>query len=255
MVLQHRLGGYREYSAPPTLAPYCEAVWTYKTPSQLVGAVHRVLPDPAVNIELMYLRDAAGHVSEPKLVLGGPIVTPQVAGFEPGREIVALKVKLEWSVELVESLPRLARVVLDRLSHTLTIEEATELLIANVAQRPRVPGMAARALDIVRRTKGKCAIENVADRLRVSPRHLRREVEREAGVTLKTYARTLRLLRAMTIADAYPVARPISWASVAADIGYYDQSHLIRECHALCGLTPGEILNERRTEMAGPGEP
>jgi AraC-like DNA-binding protein len=69
------------------------------------------------------------------------------------------------------------------------------------------------------------------------------------------YARTVRLLRAVTIADAYPAAHAISWAKVAADSGFYDQSHLIRECHALCGLTPGEILMERRTEMVGQSEP
>lgn len=249
MVLQHRLGGYREYSAPATLAPYCEAVWTYKTPSATDGAVHRVLPDPAVNIELLYFRDAKGHVSEPRVVLGGPIETPQVAAFEPRREIVALKVKLEWSDQLRDRLPRLAKVVLDRLSHTHSIEEATNLLVASVAPRHRAPSVAARGLDIVRWTRGRCAIERAADQLNVSPRHLRRAVEREAGVTLKGYARTLRLMRAVTIADAYPAMRPVPWASLAADTGFYDQSHLIRECHALCGLTPSEILSERRAEI------
>jgi transcriptional regulator GlxA family with amidase domain len=164
-------------------------------------------------------------------------------------------VKLEWSTVLLDSLPRLARVVLDRLTYTLSIEEATDLLIAHVAPRPRAARLAARALDIVRRTRGQCAVEQVADRLSVSARHLRREVEREAGVTLKMYARTLRLLRAVTVADAYPVNRPMPWAGVATDAGFYDQSHLIRECHALCGLTPGEILTERRTEMVGQTEP
>jgi AraC-like DNA-binding protein len=255
MVLQHRLGGYREYSAPAALAPYCEAVWTYKTPGEREEAVHRVLPDLAVNIQLAYFRDTAGHVCEPTLVVGGPFATPVVAGFEPKREIVALKVKLEWSDEVLDQLPRLARVVLDRLSHTLSIEEATDLLVANVAPKPRAAPVAARALDIVRWTRGQCAVEQVADRLNVSPRHLRREVERQAGVTPKMYARTVRLLRAVTIADAYPKAQPISWAKVAADSGFYDQSHLIRECHALCGLTPGEILMERRTEMVGQSEP
>ena len=255
MVLQHRLGGYREYSAPAALALYCEAVWTYKTPSECHGAVHRVLPDLAVNIQLSYKRDADGHVAEPELVVGGPIGRPLVADFEPGREIAALKAKLEWSDVLLDSVPRLERLVLDRLSHTVSIEEATDLLVASIAPKPRSAPVAARALDIVRWTKGQCAVEKVADRLNVSPRHLRREVERQAGVTPKMYARTVRLLRAVTIADAYPADQAISWAKVAADSGFYDQSHLIRECHALCGLTPGEILMERRTEMVDRSEP
>lgn len=249
MVLQHRLGGYREYSAPAALAPYCEAVWTYQTPRETNGAVHRVLPDPAVNIQLVYFRDPDGAVGEPRVVVGGPIGAPEVAEFEPRREIVALKVKLEWSEELKERVPRLERAVLDRLHHTTSIDEATELLLANVMTRGRRPGVAGRALDIVRWTRGRCAIERVAEELRVSPRHLRRAVEREAGVTLKGYARTMRLMRAVTIADAYPSTRPVPWASVAADTGFYDQSHLIRECHDLCGLTPSAILSERRAEV------
>jgi AraC-like DNA-binding protein len=255
MVLQHRLGGYREYSAPPGLAPFCEAVWTYKTPTGHEGATHRVLPDPAVNIQLTYLRDAAGQVREPQVAVGGPIVTPLVAGFESGREIVALKVKLEWGNLLLDGLPRLARRVLDRLHYTSSIQETTDLLIAHMVPPPRTGGVATRALDVVRRARGRCDVEWVASQVDVSPRHLRRQVEREAGVTIKTYARTLRLLRAVTIADACPATGPIQWASVAADTGFYDQSHLIRECHALCGLTPGEILTERRTEMVGQNEP
>jgi len=249
MVLQHRLGGYREYSAPAGLAPYCEAVWTYQTPRETDGAVHRVLPDPAVNIQLAYFRDGHGEVSEPKVVVGGPIGVPEVAAFEARREIVALKVKLEWSGELRERVPRLAKAVLERLQHTSSIEEATALLVASVMTRERTAGVAARALDIVRWTRGRCAIERVAQELRVSPRHLRRAVEREAGVTLKGYARTLRLMRAVTMADAYPVTRTVPWASLAADAGFYDQSHLIRECHDLCGLTPSAILSERRAEI------
>jgi AraC-like DNA-binding protein len=249
MVLQHRLGGYREYTAPAALAPYCEAVWTYRTPSETSGAVHRVLPDPAVNIELVYLRDRAGQVCEPRLVVGGPIGAPEVAAFEPRREIVALKVKLEWSEEVRERVPRLTRLVLDRLHHTTSLKEATDLLVRCVVPHDRVSGVAARALDIVRWTRGRCTIERIAEELTVSPRHLRRAVEREAGVTLKGYARTLRLLRAVTIADAYPVTRTVPWASLAADTGFYDQSHLIRECHDLCGLTPSAILNERRAEV------
>jgi AraC-like DNA-binding protein len=38
------------------------------------------------------------------------------------------------------------------------------------------------------------------------------------------------------------------WARIAAAAGFADQSHLIRECTALTGLTPGEVHRERRSE-------
>jgi AraC-like DNA-binding protein len=37
------------------------------------------------------------------------------------------------------------------------------------------------------------------------------------------------------------VHRP-GWAAVAADAGFYDQSHLANEFRALCGLTPTAFL-------------
>ena len=76
-------------------------------------------------------------------------------------------------------------------------------------------------------------------------RHLRRVVRQAAGVSLKAYARAQRIVGAMTAADR--VNRP-EWARLAADSGFYDQSHLVRECRALCGMTPVEVHRERRLE-------
>jgi AraC-like DNA-binding protein len=113
---------------------------------------------------------------------------------------------------------------------------------------PRAASATAHALDLVRATKGQCAVERIAERLRVSPRYLRRAVDRETGLSLKRYARVVRLLNAVTTADDWPATKVQSWAGVAAESGFYDQSHLIRECHDLCGLTPGEIMRERIME-------
>jgi AraC-like DNA-binding protein len=266
LTLRHRLGGYLEYDPPPALAPFCESVWSYKTPRGESGAVHRVLPDPSVNVQFTYLRDTDGHLCDARLVLGVPSLAPALTGFEPGREIVALKVKLEWSAAITgieaaerrsgglaftETRPRLAAALMARLSETRSMHEATLVLIDGLAPTGNgpTPSVASAALDIVRQHNGHCSIERIAARLGVSTRYLRRAVERDAGVTLKRYARIVRLMRAITIADAYPALHTIPWAGVAADTGFYDQSHLIRECHDLCGLTPGEVIAERRDEV------
>ena len=80
----------------------------------------------------------------------------------------------------------------------------------------------------------------------------RRSVRREAGLSLKRFARVTRLLAAVTRADRS--AGP-SWAAIAADGGYCDQSHLVRECRAITGLAPSEIHRERRAQEAETSNP
>jgi AraC-like DNA-binding protein len=35
------------------------------------------------------------------------------------------------------------------------------------------------------------------------------------------------------------------WSELALDCGYFDQSHLIRECRSLSGFTPTELAARR----------
>jgi AraC-like DNA-binding protein len=268
LTLRHRLGGYREYAAPAALAPICEAVWSYRMPPVGGDCIHRVLPDPAASIELSCRREHDGRPSDIRMLLIGSTTRPYVFGLDPGREMVAVRLKLEWTtdvlglgptdhrdttIDLREVHAKLAASLEASFVTTATIDAAIASLVAVVTrhvtrQLSSTLGIAARALDVVRRTNGRCAIHRIADRMAVSERYLRRIVAREAGISLKTYARTVRLLHAVTMADA-STTRRLSWAKVAADAGFSDQAHLIRECQALCGLTPGAVFRERRSEM------
>ena len=83
------------------------------------------------------------------------------------------------------------------------------------------------------------AVDSIARATGSSVRQLRRTVRQEAGISLKTYAGMA------TAADRF--ATPL-WARIAADAGFCDQPHLIRECRALTGLSPGGLHRERRAE-------
>ena len=43
-------------------------------------------------------------------------------------------------------------------------------------------------------------------------------------------------------------SRGPAWAAIAAETGFCDQSHLVRECRVLTGLAPGEVYRERRAQ-------
>jgi AraC-like DNA-binding protein len=76
----------------------------------------------------------------------------------------------------------------------------------------------------------------------LSARQYRRRFEQEVGLTPKAFERVRRLQRAIgTLSKG-------SLAEVAAEAGYYDQSHFIRDFREFSGMTPTEYLRYRRGE-------
>jgi AraC-like DNA-binding protein len=227
--------------------------------------MHRVLPDPALNLAFGCYREPDGRPSEPRLILIGPKSKPFEFRLVPGYELTAIRVKLEWAEpllglvpaehfdaqpDLAPLLPRFAAAVFQRLCDTRTTEQALGVLTAALAHsllrdRRRAPGVEGRALDLVRGSAGRLPVEQVAGGLEVSPRHLRRAVRRASGLSLKAYARIVRFLEAVSAADR---ASAPTWARIAADAGFCDQSHLVREFRALCGMAPAQVDRERRIE-------
>jgi AraC-like DNA-binding protein len=262
------LGGYREYDPPASLARFAEALWIHRAPDELPpgdGAMHRVLPDPALNLAFYCRRQSDGIPIEPRVIVIGPKTRPHIFAFQSGHEIAAVRVKLEWSApllglvpedhrdaehDLARVLPRLAETLLESLAATRSAGEATGRLAATIVRwagglPPRGPAMSSHALDLVRRASGRVTVERVAGRMGVPLRTLRRQVRREAGISLKEYARVTRFLHAVTLADR---STSPAWAAIAADTGFCDQSHLVRECRALSGLAPSQVYRERRAQ-------
>jgi AraC-like DNA-binding protein len=197
------------------------------------------------------------------MLLIGPKTGPFLFRPTPGYQLVAIRVKLEWVEPLLDLapaehadsqptletvLPSFAGPALQRLSDTRTAEQATAVLTDLVGRwaEPRYrPGVEGAALDVIRDGAGRVSVDDVATRVGASPRHLRRTVLRRAGISLKRYGRTVRFLAAVTEADRAPLPR---WARIAADAGFCDQSHLVRESQALCGMPPAAVDRERRGE-------
>jgi AraC-like DNA-binding protein len=272
---RHRLGGYREYAPPARLERFLESIWIHRAPDELPagpGAMHRVLPDPALSLAFSCRRDERGRPLEPTVVVIGPKHRPHIFAFQPGRELAAVRVKLEWSApllglepgdhgdaerELAGVDPRLLAELFQPLAETGAADQAAGLLGDLLARRARrleaqTPTRASRALELIRRSSGAVSVDRAAERVGVPVRTLRRSVHHEAGISLKRFARVTRLLFAVTRADRD--SGP-SWARIAADSGFCDQSHLVRECRAIAGLPPGEIHRERRAQEAETSNP
>ena len=90
-------------------------------------------------------------------------------------------------------------------------------------------------------------VEEVSTRFGIRPRTLERLFQRYVGVSPKWVLRRYRLHEA---AARLAEGTDTSWAHVAADLGYFDQSHFIRDFTRAVGMTPVAYAEACRTHTA-----
>ena len=134
----------------------------------------------------------------------------------------------------------------------LVIEGAIELRAA-ATRRP--DQRVARAVAMLNANGGELPIPAVAAEVGVSERQLERLFDEHVGYGPKAFARVARLRRATSAIERGSIA---SWARLAVDCGYADQSHLVREFRALTGVTPRlyarpGVLADVMSEIDNPG--
>ena len=87
--------------------------------------------------------------------------------------------------------------------------------------------------------------------LGVGPRQAQRLARREGGMNVPGLSRLWRGERSLRKArDVLARDQAIDWAAHAIDAGYADQSHLVRDCKAISGRTPGRIAQQARHDEA-----
>ena len=87
-------------------------------------------------------------------------------------------------------------------------------------------------------------IAAIADTVGVSHGHLDREFTRIVGLSPRRLARLLRVERLLGAID---VDGEVAWAALAADLGWADQSHMIRDVKRHTGSTPSQYVAARRS--------
>jgi AraC-like DNA-binding protein len=101
-----------------------------------------------------------------------------------------------------------------------------------------VVGHASRLLIAAR---GRARIDGLVRKSGLSTSQFQRRFATQVGMTPKLFARTIRFDRAL-IARRNAPGRP--WTDIIHELGYFDQAHFIRECHAFTGLPPGGLIGD-----------
>jgi AraC-like DNA-binding protein len=231
-----------------------------------------VVPDPDLALAFGCYRARDGRPVDPQLLLLGPIAQPRVFSARASYEMVAVKIRVECVKPLLgvapgdhvdgiddaaAALPHIHAPAFGLLLRTRRAEDALAVLVNVVARLAADADFddhraTSHLLAAIRRTRGAVPIETLVDRLGMSLRTARRHTIDCAGVSPKRYARGVRFLAALTRADLDVRSSRMSWSRIAAEYGFADQSHLVREFAAFSGLSPGDVLLERASEVLVP---
>lgn len=222
--------------------------------------LERVLPDGAVRL-VFNLGDApsAGEsIGHPVQVLGasaapamvrlsrkmeGLSVTlrPGAAAALLGRpagEIAGTAVHLDelWAGHGAELLERMAEQP-DDVSRVSVLCAALQRRLAD--GDAVVHPAAVRAAQLITTSGGRAPVREVAAAVGLGERRLQQIFQQQVGLSPRAWSRLARMRACLY---ALRLQRVPAWADLALDGGFYDQSHLVNEFRALCGLTPTEFL-------------
>jgi AraC-like DNA-binding protein len=87
-------------------------------------------------------------------------------------------------------------------------------------------------------------VADIAKGLGVSHGHLDRQFTEQVGLSPRTLARILRMRRLLEEIDVHG---SVGWADKAAELGWSDQAHLIRDFKRHTGVTPSQYLAAQRS--------
>jgi len=255
---------YEEFDPAPDLAAHVARYWTMAVaPEVAPGFAHTIYPNGCVSLACLVRRSGEGRVA---------VVGPRPDAFQvpvfPGDRY--------WGVTfwpdaggLMLGVPArsLAGVVGDAAS-ILGESEAGSLweaarecstrsdagaaldrvLRVRVAAAPGLdPTVRAAVVGLIA-SRGEVSVAELAGEVGVSPRQLQRRFGNAVGLSPKQFARIRRFRSAMSELLS---PNPRTWSAVAAELGYADQSHLVREFVQLGGRPPAAVAQGIRAITHG----
>jgi AraC-like DNA-binding protein len=253
---------YWELPPSAALRPWVQCFWVARTPAALLAqsGPQRVLPDGCMDIILArHGRERDGREAFAVTAVGtmtrfldaAPLPLRIGVRFRPGMGRLFLRAPAPSLTDAEIPLDELWGEDAERLLAELASCRATATRI-RVLERwllRRLVFAGEHDADVhalVERlvaSRGRASVGDLMRPFARSERQLRRRFESVVGVGPKRLARILRFQDVVQRASA---AEPRSWAELAAEVGYYDQAHMIGEFRVLAGQTPVEHLASLR---------
>ncbi len=153
----------------------------------------------------------------------------------------------EVPLEDVLREPSLEERLSDELNWSARFELLDAVLTRRLADAQAPTAGVVWAWERLCETHGRVPVGKLAEELGWSRRRLVERFREQIGLPPKSVARLLRFEHARELAERSD--RP-SWAEIAFECGYYDQSHLIHDFRAVTGRTPVTFFQDNAAAAA-----
>lgn len=246
---------FRRHTPAPALRPYLEHYWLIDWDLTEPYA-SRVVPHPSVNV--VFERAGADGDAADSAVLSGiglGLFTKRLTGtgrvcgvqFRPGgfRPFAAAWPVSHWTgriAPLAEAFPATgpaeAADVLAPAGDAARVATLDAFLLAHGPDPDPAAEEAMALVDLVRTDRAMRRVSVLAREAGLSPRSLQRLFAGYVGVAPKWVILRYRIHEALERARSAPAAGPPDWPRLAAELGYSDQAHLVRDFTATVGVPP-----------------
>jgi AraC-like DNA-binding protein len=261
---------FKFYKPKPPLSNFVDSFWLYegRAPEH---QIERILPtgtlELAINLRQNELRFYDSERTDDRLRLSGAVVsgahghgfTPEseneivIIGvhFKPGGafpflglpagDIADTHVDLEtlWGPSADRLRERLCEATTSAERFQLLQEALLSRLCHDVGQHYAVSS----ALEMFGENHAGPTVREIAKTVGLSQRRFIQVFKAEVGMTPKLFSRIQRFQQTRTFIQQNPLP---DWTALALDLGYFDQSHFIREFLEFSGLSPTDYINQHK---------
>lgn len=253
---------YQEFFPGARLAEMVECFWTSTAaPAGEAGVGHRVLPDGCMDVLFDFARPGWPHavvigtMTQAMLVRRSGAMDLLGVRFRPGglaaflacdaAELVNGRAELTafWGAIATELWEQLAeRPPAERLRWLRGFLEAR--------MTGAVDPFVRHCVERIQATRGELRLTEIERSTGLTLRQIERKFSRQLGISPKLFARVVRFGAVMDAAEGSPAP---DWGRIAAEFGFADQPHLVREFKAFAGLTPTSYHAETQVARADVG--
>lgn len=227
------------------LAPFVEFYWhvqwrteePFETKVLSHPNVHLVFEEPVPLVYGVDRRLFVRRLEGRGQVLGVKFRPGGFRSFAPGPVIELADRRIPAADLFGPEVDDVNRAVLGRSDTDAMVGPAEEFLLRHLPDPDPVAGEVAAMVDAITTDPALFRVGQAAEALHVSVRTLQRLFAEYVGASPKWVLRRARLHEAAARADQ---GVPVDWANLADDLGYSDQSHLIRDFTATVGVSPAK---------------